>query len=1042
MTRPSPRTVAAAAVLSAGLPSAIVAAFSSPPRGAAGRPARARLGVSLEEEAAAFDVAPPPGNGTVEVDVVDVPPRRASAVPPAGPPLGDTLGDAAGDAPPMVLPEADSAQDQLSELLADPALLDPVGVLGATIGLPLPEEGPDGGDAESEEDGGAPPVDFIITASSATAQPQFPQVPAGEVLADASAPPLPAEDAERGPPIDWDLVQVEPEPAAESREEDLELTLRAILGHIAGDDGDSIVDDDDEEETSVVVEAFLNEPPSAAPAAESAGAETLEALDPTMDPSPELESPADEPLRRMDEILQQAELISESLAGADGEAEAAALLGEAEALEREAGELLRSAGTADTTGGLLEETDAAEEVEAAAEIDDGKQLENDLAEGSRLIEDELRLSSPDGETASERGDELPRAAVEIRPAAEEEALHAEAERVRATSLLAGSPTVLKILRYTVPAIGIWLCGPVLSMIDTAAVGLLGGTAQQAALNPAVSVTDYGALVVAFMYTATTNLVAAAVQEDEDDPRDGDGGGGAGKKMPRTTSTLVAALRLAAGVGVAFGAATYALSAPLLRLLIGNDGIDPEVFGAALRYVRVRALGMPAAVTIGTAQSASLGMQDVRSPLYVLGAAALVNLLGDVALVPRAGSRWFGGAAGAAWATVASQYAALVFFAGWMAGVGSGPAGGAGAVSAAAGTGGDELASEAVEMDGVADRSPPPPPPQEPEPPKVVNLTKGIMELTGSSSAGRSRRREFSRLLKSTKLAQAFMSDGTPGPGGAAAGRRKRPRADPPRIRGFLSGGKVSPRSFLSPSATDLSRARDFLPFVVPVTTTSVGRISGYIAMSHVASSTLGTHDMAAHQIIFSIFCCLTPIVDALSQVAQSFVPAVFESRRRDRDRADALRRTVGNFRRVGVVFGGLLVSLVACIPLVSRYFTTDPMVLSRVRGALPGVGMFLVVNGLMCAGEGALLGQKDLKFLRNMYAIFFFTVPAYMLRLKNRARLGVQEVGIGTMWAAFSAYNLIRTSTWHLRLAQLQRRTDREVVEKNDEGAIEYDSLQ
>ena len=75
-----------------------------------------------------------------------------------------------------------------------------------------------------------------------------------------------------------------------------------------------------------------------------------------------------------------------------------------------------------------------------------------------------------------------------------------------------------------------------------------------------------------------------------------------------------------------------------------------------------------------------------------------------------------------------------------------------------------------------------------------------------------------------------------------------------------------------------------------------------------------------------------------------------------------------------------------------------------------------------------MLGQKDLKFLRNMYVIFFFTVPGYMLRLKHRALTGAQTVGIGTMWAAFAMYNLIRTSTWYLRLAQLQRRTDEGVV--------------
>ena len=113
---------------------------------------------------------------------------------------------------------------------------------------------------------------------------------------------------------------------------------------------------------------------------------------------------------------------------------------------------------------------------------------------------------------------------------------------------------------------------------------------------------------------------------------------------------------------------------------------------------------------------------------------------------------------------------------------------------------------------------------------------------------------------------------------------------------------------------------------------------------------------------------------------------------------------------------------------MSRYFTADPIVLHRVNGAIPGVGLFLLVNGLMTVGEGSLLGQKDLKFLRNMYAIFFFAVPSYMLRLKYRASIGVQHVGIETMWIGFAVYNVIRTSLWHLRLAQLQRRTERGVA--------------
>ena len=58
-----------------------------------------------------------------------------------------------------------------------------------------------------------------------------------------------------------------------------------------------------------------------------------------------------------------------------------------------------------------------------------------------------------------------------------------------------APSVKKILKFAIPAIGVWLCSPLLSLIDTSAVGLLSGTAQQAALNPAVAVTEYTALLI-------------------------------------------------------------------------------------------------------------------------------------------------------------------------------------------------------------------------------------------------------------------------------------------------------------------------------------------------------------------------------------------------------------------------------------------------------------------------------------------------------------------------------------------------------------------
>jgi len=42
------------------------------------------------------------------------------------------------------------------------------------------------------------------------------------------------------------------------------------------------------------------------------------------------------------------------------------------------------------------------------------------------------------------------------------------------------PTVAKILKFAIPSIGVYLCSPLLSLIDTSSVGLLSGTTQQAA----------------------------------------------------------------------------------------------------------------------------------------------------------------------------------------------------------------------------------------------------------------------------------------------------------------------------------------------------------------------------------------------------------------------------------------------------------------------------------------------------------------------------------------------------------------------------------
>jgi len=566
-------------------------------------------------------------------------------------------------------------------------------------------------------------------------------------------------------------------------------------------------------------------------------------------------------------------------------------------------------------------------------------------------------------------------------------------KIEYVTATADYPSVSKIIKFSLPAIGVWLCSPVLSMIDTASVGLLAGTAQQAALNPAVSVTDYGALLVAFMYTATTNLIAGAVEKDGADTMALKSE--EGNKQPRTTKTLVTALRLALLVGITFGS-ILGTSAPfLLTKLMGNASLDPTVFNSALRYVQIRSLGMPAAVVIGTAQSACLGMKDVKSPLYVLAAAAGINLLGDILLVRNA-HPWLGGAAGAAWATVLSQYGALLMFLRWLTVKNN---------KRADETNAGESNIDPMNFIKTTTK----------EARKSVKVTFGNAVQCGITF----RKKLFSSMATTPEKKRSEVMDNNDA-----------------LAKGFLSQTH-NVASILNPLRLTKSKStiKNFLPFVIPVTTTSIGRVSGFVTMSHVASSALGTCDMAAHQIAISIFCCLAPVVDALNQVAQSFVPGIF-ARKKSRARVDALRNTSINFAKVGALFGAVIVALVALgIPVLSKGFTTDPEVLSRVKHAIPGIAVFLGFDGLMCIGEGTLLGQNDLKFLRNMYASFFFLVPAFMLRLKRRALNGI-EVGIGTMWGTFSVYEVVRTILWLGRVVYLQMKMQREVDAMEEETEL------
>jgi Na+-driven multidrug efflux pump len=586
--------------------------------------------------------------------------------------------------------------------------------------------------------------------------------------------------------------------------------------------------------------------------------------------------------------------------------------------------------------------------------------------------------------------------------------------------LISTPSVRDILKFAVPAIGVWLCGPILSLIDTSAVGILSGTVQQAALNPAVAVTDYAALLIAFLYTGTTNMIASAQESDRGT-----------SEMPRTAKMMIGAMRMSTYVGAGLGAILFAFARPLLNGIIGNDSISPAVFAAAMKYVRIRALGMPAAAIIGSTQAACLGMKDIRSPLYVLGAAALVNLLGDIVFVGHP-NPLVGGTAGAAWATVLSQYAALAFFVRWLS---------------------DKAKEKKTQ-----------------KPLEVMNLSDAILEMTSKSDVkdenGENRRQSFRNVLKSfkengrraKKLRSSRLEDKIFLQSIRASRfgnllRRRRENSernvanatlisstscsnsdDYFSTRGFLKN-RLKTSDFLKPP--DKETRKKFRPYLVPVTTTQVGRVSGYVAMAHVVASSLGTVSMAAQQVIVSIFYCLCPIADSLSLTAQTFVPAI-SAKEANIDKATAMKNLIVNFLKAGGVFGGAMMAAVCGIPLLTGVFTADQAVINLVNSVVPLLLVFFGVHGFVCGAEGILLGQKDLGFLGKMYAFFFAVVPYLMLGVKKKALAGSKSVGLKSVWAVFIGYQLARCGFWLTRTAILQRRLN---IKANSAASTSMDNI-
>ncbi|KAH9605356.1 hypothetical protein KSS87_000155 [Heliosperma pusillum] len=192
--------------------------------------------------------------------------------------------------------------------------------------------------------------------------------------------------------------------------------------------------------------------------------------------------------------------------------------------------------------------------------------------------------------------------------------------------------MIEIIKFSGPATGLWVCGPLMSLIDTAVIGQ-GSSIELAALGPGTVLCDYMSYVFMFLSIATSNMVATSLARQDE------------KQVQHQISILLF-VGLSCGVLMLFFTKLYGASA--LNAFAGAKNV--HLVPAGNTYIQIRALAWPAILVGWVAQSASLGMKDSMGPLKALVVASVVNGIGDIVLCMFLGY----GIAGAAWATAVSQ----------------------------------------------------------------------------------------------------------------------------------------------------------------------------------------------------------------------------------------------------------------------------------------------------------------------------------------------------------------------------------------------------
>jgi putative MATE family efflux protein len=195
----------------------------------------------------------------------------------------------------------------------------------------------------------------------------------------------------------------------------------------------------------------------------------------------------------------------------------------------------------------------------------------------------------------------------------------------------------RIIALGIPALGTLAIEPLYRLVDTAIVGRI-GTEELAGLAVAVAVLSLVLAGSNFLTYGTTERVARRL---------------AARQPGAAADVGVQAIWLSVIVAVAVTPVLLVAARPL----VGAFGADGAAAGHGTVYLQISAVGVPFVLVTLAAQGSLRGAADYRTPLAIVLAANLFDLVLEVLLVFVLDL----GIAGAAWSTVAAQAAAAIAF---------------------------------------------------------------------------------------------------------------------------------------------------------------------------------------------------------------------------------------------------------------------------------------------------------------------------------------------------------------------------------------------